>query len=58
MNIQQVINYIFHTPLNINKAILINMLEQLILSHGGSLDLTPGLPETPEGVIYDGGVEQ
>lgn len=58
MNIRQIIEYIFHTPLNTNKAILTDMLEQLILSHGGSLDPNPDQPETPDSIIYDGGVEE
>ena len=55
MTIEKVIKYILHTPHNTNRAILQEMLEQLILEHGGRL---PDQPVTPESVIYDGGVEQ
>lgn len=59
MNIDRVVEYIFHTPLNTNKAILIGMLEQLILSHGGSLEPNPDMPDIPGNeIIYDGGIEQ
>ena len=59
MTIQQIIDYIFFTPFNTNKAILIEMLENLIVDHGGSLD--GDQPDIPGGggdnVIYDGGIE-
>ena len=56
MTIDKVIQYIFHTPENINKAILIQLLEQLIISHGGHLD-DPDIPDD-EHIVYDGGVEE
>ena len=56
MTIDKVIQYIFHTPENINKAILIQLLEQLIISYGGNLD-EPTIPDN-EHIIYDGGVEK
>ena len=56
MTIDKVIQYIFHTPENINKAILIQLLEQLIVSNGGNPD-GPIIPED-EHIIYDGGVEE
>lgn len=63
MTIDKIVEYVLHTPLNTNKAILIGMLKQLILAHGGSL--TPGDPDGPDGpdvpgsdVIYDGGIEE
>lgn len=51
MTIDKICQYIFHTPENINKAILIQMLEQLVDEAGG--------PDVPDGevVIYDGGEE-
>lgn len=56
MTIEKILRYIFHTPLNTNRAILTEMLEDLIISHGGSLDgSTPDNPE--EDIIYDGGME-
>lgn len=59
MSIERIVEYILHTPFNTNRAILVSMLEELIIHHGGSL--TPDDPDVPgEGVnvIYDGGVEQ
>lgn len=56
MTIDKVIQYIFHTPENINRAILIQLLEQLIVSHGGTLD-GPDAPEYDH-IIYDGGIEE
>ena len=56
MTIDKVIQYIFYTPENINRAILIQMMEQLIISHGGSLD-GPNAPDNKH-VIYDGGIEE
>lgn len=57
MTIEKIINYILHTPHNTNKAILREMLEQLILKHGGTLPDYPGGDDSDD-VIYDGGVEQ
>ena len=59
MSIERIVEYVLHTPHNTNRAILRTMLEDLIISHGGSL--SPDQPDGPEGnidVIYDGGVEQ
>ena len=55
MTIEKIVEYVYHTPYNTNKAILIEMLEQLIISHGGKLDgeETPGIQ-----IIYDGGIEK
>ena len=36
MTIEKVIEHIFYTPYNTNKAILTSMLKQLILSYGGN----------------------
>lgn len=56
MTIEKILRYIFHTPLNTNKTILTEMLEDLIISHGGSLD--GSTPDNPgEDIIYDGGME-
>lgn len=56
MTIEQVVQYVLHTPFNTNRAILTSMLEQLIIDHGGSLD--GSIPDDPDrDVIYDGGVE-
>ena len=57
MTIEKIIKYILHTPHNTHKAILREMLEQLILEHGGTLPDGPG-GDDPKDVIYDGGVEQ
>lgn len=48
MTIDKVMDYILHTPLNTNKAILRQMLEELINSQE---------PE-PDEVVYDGGLEK
>lgn len=57
MTIDKILHYIFHTPYNTNKDILIEMLEKLIISHGGSIDGPVG-PDIPSiDLIYDGGVE-
>ena len=53
MTIEQVIEYILHTPYNTNRAILKEMLEQLILTNGGVVD-----PDAPnKDIVYDGGIE-
>lgn len=60
MTIEKILQYVFHTPLNTNRAILIEMLEDLIISHGGSLDGSGDSGDTPDDnkdVIYDGGME-
>ena len=57
MTINKIIEYILHTPLNTNRAILVEMLKELILTHGGSL--TPQEPDNPNiDVVYDGGIEK
>lgn len=56
MTIDKVVKYVTYTPYNTNKNILIPMLQQLILDHGGSLD--GDTPDVPEDVIYDGGIEK
>lgn len=59
MTIEQIIEYVLHTPHNTNRAILTEMLEQLILSHGGTLPGGSGGPDAPSGsIIYDGGIEE
>lgn len=59
MTINRIVEYILHTPHNTNRAILIEMLKNLIISHGGTL--SPDNPEIPDDpnkdIIYDGGVE-
>ena len=53
MTIDQVIEYVFHTPHNTNRAILKAMLKQLIIDNGGSDE-----PDTPDDdIVYDGGME-
>lgn len=50
VTIDEIIDYIFHTPYNTNKKILREMLEDLVVSSGG---------EVPEDhIIYDGGAER
>ena len=58
MTIKKIVEYILHTPHNTNRAILEEMLRQLIIDYGGN-------PEGPEGpdpdgphIIYDGGIEE
>lgn len=62
MTIDKVVDYIMFTPNNTNKAILMEMLRSLIISHGGNIDESekPDIPDNPEDskdVIYDGGME-
>jgi hypothetical protein len=53
MTIEEIIEYVLHTPYNTNRAILTEMLKQLIISNGGTTD-----PDAPSSdIIYDGGVE-
>lgn len=54
MVINDIIKYVLYTPNNTNKKILTQMLEQLILDHGG--ELNPD--EKPDHIIYDGGIEE
>lgn len=51
MTIEKIVDYVLHTPHNTNKAILIDMLEELIRTTGGTV------PDSGEEVIYDGGTE-
>lgn len=58
MTIDKIVEYVLHTPFNTNRAILEGLLEQLILSYGGSL--SPEGPDTDVpgvDVVYDGGIE-
>lgn len=48
MTIEKIVDYVLHTPLNTNKAILIAMLKELIATNGG---------ESDSDIIYDGGTE-
>ena len=59
MTIDKIIDYIFYTPENTNKAILRAMLKQLIIEHGGNPD-EPGFDPNPDDnhIIYDGGFEE
>ena len=57
MTIKKIVEYILHTPHNTNRAILEEMLKQLVLDHGGSFSPDePGEPGVE--VIYDGGIEE
>lgn len=55
MTIKKIVEYIQHTPHNTNRAILEEMLRQLIIDYGGN-------PEGPDPddlhIIYDGGIEE
>lgn len=53
MTIDQIVEYVLHTPYNTNKAILISMLEALIKDNGGG-----GGGTLPDEIIYDGGIEK
>lgn len=57
MTIEKVIEHIFYTPYNTNKAILTSMLKQLILSYGGNPEGPDEPGVLPEYIVYDGGVE-
>ena len=52
MTIETIVHYVFHTPHNTNRAILVEMLEELLRENGGG----PGTPGS--NIVYDGGVEQ
>lgn len=57
MTIEKIVWYVQHTPHNTNRAVLEQMLRDLILSHGGTLG--PDDPDVPsKDVIYDGGIEE
>ena len=60
MTIEKIIWYVQHTPHNTNRVVLEQMLKDLILSHGGTLDSDgPDGPDVPgKDVIYDGGIEE
>lgn len=49
MTIEKIIEYVLHTPHNTNKAILAEMLKQLIEENGGSSE--------GKEIVYDGGTE-
>ena len=51
MTIDEVVEYILHTPYNTNKAILTEMLKQLIKDNCDTEE--PGVGD----IIYDGGTE-
>lgn len=54
MTIEQIVEYVLHTPHNTNKAILIGMLKQLIKDNSSS----GGEGGSGSGdIIYDGGME-
>ena len=58
--IENIINYVLHTPYNTNRAILTSMLKEMILYYGGNPDNPgePGDPDVPnKDIIYDGGME-
>jgi hypothetical protein len=57
MTIEKIVYYVLHTPFNTNRAILTEMLKDLILSHGGTLDGPDGPDGPNKDVVYDGGVE-
>lgn len=57
MTIETIVHYVLHTPHNTNRAILVEMLEELLRENGGSG--SGGGPGTPgSNIVYDGGVEQ
>lgn len=58
MTIEKIIKYILHTPHNTNRAILEEMLKELIIEHGGTIPGEPGGGGEGSNVVYDGGVEQ
>lgn len=58
MTIDGIINYVVHTPYNTNKAILAEMLRQLIVFYGGRADEEGNPIPKPSNIIYDGGIEK
>ena len=60
MTIEKIVWYVQYTPHNTNRAVLEQMLKDLILSHGGTLDPDgPDGPDVPnKDVVYDGGIEE
>lgn len=56
MTIETIVHYVLHTPHNTNRAILVEMLEELLRENGGSG--SGGGPGTPGSIVYDGGVER
>ena len=58
MTIDNIINYVTHTPHNTNKSILTEMLIQLIVSYGGYMDEEGNPIPRPNKIIYDGGIEK
>ena len=57
MTIENIINYVLHTPYNTNRAILTSMLKEMILYYGGNPDNPDGPDEPNKDIIYDGGME-
>lgn len=57
MTIKKIMDYILYTPYNINKMILAQMLKELILEHGGTLQPDAPIPPEQNTVVYDGGLE-
>ena len=57
MTIEKIVDYVLHTPFNINKAILVEMLEQLIRDNGGSGGSGGSGDSSGSDIVYDGGLE-
>ena len=58
MNIEKVVEYVLQTPHNTNRAILEEMLRQLIIDYGGNPDGPEGPDPDDLHIIYDGGIEE
>ena len=56
MTKDKIVDYVLHTPINTNKAILYAMLDELIEEHGGGGGDVPDIPGGDIIVIYDGGL--
>lgn len=54
MTIEQIVDYVMHTPYNTNRAVLTQMLKALVNQTEGGDD---GGEEGPDEIIYDGGEE-
>lgn len=50
MTIERIVDYVMHTPHNTNRAVLTQMLKELVKSG-------PDVPDEDRKVIYDGGEE-
>ena len=58
MTIERIVNYVMHTPHNTNRAVLIQMLKDLIRSYNPDIPDEPDEPgEEEKEIIYDGGTE-